>query len=103
MGSEFLYIIKAFTSALFETYQNLENSNIAVLSIATVDVLGMCLYASPYPVVGDIVFISAWALALSVLTTMGIPEPQMVEWTTVDSTLFLCPGRNKMAVIKIPI
>ena len=41
VGSEFLYIIKAFTSALFETYQNLENSNIAVLSIATVDVLGM--------------------------------------------------------------
>ena len=28
VGSEFLYIIKAFTSALFETYQNLENSKL---------------------------------------------------------------------------
>ena len=93
-GSESSNIIKAFTSALFETYQNLENSNIAVLSIATVDVLGMCLYASPRSKVGDIVFISAWALALSVQLQWAIQSLDTWNGQQTIPRFFLCPGRN---------
>ena len=35
-----------YYNALFETCLNLANSSIAVLNIATVDVLGICIYAS---------------------------------------------------------
>ena len=54
---------------------------IGILDIATVDDPGMCLYASPYTLIGRTIFISAWALTLSVLTVMGIPEPRRVERT----------------------
>ena len=64
---------------------------IGILDIATVDDPGMCLYASPYPYrVGCTIFISAWALTLSVLFQWAIPEPQFVERATDVSTLFLC-------------
>ena len=64
---------------------------IGILDIATVDVPGMCLYASPYPHrVGCTIFISAWALTLSVLFQWAIPEPQFVERTTVTVPRFFC-------------
>ena len=64
---------------------------IGILDIATVDDPGMCLYASPYPYrVGCTIFISAWALTLSVLFQWAIPEPQFVERTTVTIPRFFC-------------
>ena len=47
MGNELSDIDKAFISALFKTFRNLANYIIVVLNLATVDVLGMCLYAFP--------------------------------------------------------
>ena len=39
-------------------------------------------------------FISAWALTLSVHLDWAMQEPWYVERTTVVSTLFLCPFDN---------
>ena len=48
VGCEISDMMKAFTSALFRDELESGKFTIAVKNLATVDVLGMCLYASPF-------------------------------------------------------
>ena len=78
-----IYWEKAFTCVLSWAYQNLASSQFGQ-DKATVDVLGMCFIRIPLYLVyspyfnkgvcagcGGIVYISAWASALLVLTKLG--------------------------------
>ena len=56
------------------------------MNIATVDVHGVHINI---PYIWVIIFISAWALALSVQLFQAMRGPQFVGQTTVSSTLFL--------------
>ena len=79
-GRRSRHIKKASSSVLSLASKNLANSRCDSKSKATVDVLGMCLYASPYKhniyndvyvLKGEYIYISAWAIALLVLVTSG--------------------------------
>ena len=64
---------------------------LGILNIATVDVPGMCLYASPYPYrIGRTYIHIGVGSDVVCSISKAIPEPQMVERTAIGSTLFLC-------------
>lgn len=100
------YIFKAFTNALFKTYRILQIQN-PVLNLATVDVPGVIISIPWRPckhrlcplgcnviccigLFTDAIFISAWALTLSVQLDLAMQEPWYVGRTTGRLTLFLC-------------
>ena len=88
-----IYWEKAFTCVLSWAYQNLASSQFGQ-DKATVDVLGMCIYAHPFSmrvyrvVKGEVISISAWALDVARSTVMGIPEPLRVGRVTTVSRFF---------------
>ena len=56
-GKEGHYIERRLQSALFETYRNLAKISVEILNLATVGVLGMCLYASPLEIMDTYVLV----------------------------------------------
>ena len=82
-----------FKRLVFDTWKSCKLPNDIVKDEATVDVLGMCIYASPLPTAiqisllalcweGSVIFISAWALALLVQQYRAMQEPPSVGRAT---------------------
>ena len=99
-------IERRLLDALFATNRNLANYKIAVESIATVDVRGMCLYASPFSqtALGLLSVLKGGYIHIGVGSDVVCSIPignarASIRGTdnSEGSTSFLCPFAKEMA------